>query len=236
VSLPSQIPKYREEIAELTTGLDKTCDAYQTALNQAAEESSKGADVARDAVDLVNQLLDPKRQAVEIGQLLEHLIKRISDSMTAADKLKREFLYVRQNLLAAKEMVPPLVRGIEIEGHDLAPKRTIFASIRKVFGGKSSGSREKRVAAAQTALTALRGVEPGLDRAIAIVTRLIEYWAMLYVSIKATRSDQLLRMNQAALHKCGRCWREIEQQYNSYSRQALLSRQRLETIQPLQIT
>jgi len=223
-----QIPKYREQVAELTTGLNKTCDAYQTALNQAAEESSRGANVARDAVDLVNQLLDPERQAAEIGQLLENLIKRINDSMVAANQLKKEFLYVRQNLLYAREMVPPLVKGIE-------SKKSFFASIRKLFGGNSSGSREKRVATAQTALTALKGIEPGLDRAIAIASNLVEYWSTLSVSIKATRSDQLLRMNQEALQKCRKSWREIERLYNSYSSQASLASQRLETTPPLQV-
>jgi len=83
---------------------------------------------------------------------------------------------------------------------------------------------DKRLSAAQAAL----GVLNGLDHAIEVVGKLINFWSQLAIAIKGTTPNQLIGTNHSTLKRCLKRWTDIEQQYKDYAGAARRSRQKLE--------
>jgi len=238
-----QIPAYKKEVFDLTDDLDKTCRAYEKTLKQAAKESETGAAVARDVVDLMEQLFRPNRLHEDVQCFQEDLSRRINDSEAAARELKLEFDSVRGSLLGARQRVPELTDGIHDYGGATVPTEAkILAAAARVtaivftpLAGKAKELRatadpSKRLSAAQAALGVLGGIEPALDRAIEVVGKLVDFWSQLSVAIRSTTPDHLLGMNNTTLRKCMTHWNEIEQKYKAYASTAQLSKQKLEVM------
>jgi len=156
-------------------------------MDQAAEESQIGVDLARDTKDLVGQLIS-QEPTKEIGQLQQHLLQRIDNAVVAAKQLKEDFNNVRAQLLLTRKSVPGLKDGVQEYGEAAVPAGAgLLAAVASVtailFPPMATKARElrdtadpdKRLSAAQAALGVLNGIEPGLDHAIVVVGQLITF-------------------------------------------------------------
>jgi len=236
-----RIPKYKKEITSLTKHLDTTCQAYEAAVDQAAEDARIGANVAGEVVDLIQQLMKPKRRIETIPVLREDLLKSIGRALEAAKELSGDFKKVQRDLLLAKERVPELQNDIKEYGAaTVSTDAKLLAAVVTVtsilFPPMLSKAKELRDAAnanlrkssTQAALEVMQDIGPRVDSAIEAVGTLIDFWSQLYAAIDSTTPHELLKMNGAVLERSKQRWCEIGSQYKTYAGAASSSRAKLD--------
>jgi len=237
VSSRIQIPEYRKELEELSKTLDRTSQAYEDAVKKVEEESKIGMIVARDAADLVDQLLKPGKRPDEIKRLLGNLVSKMGDLISAAAQLKEGFLVVRTTLLGSKgvavklteygDAAVPLVRKLLAAAYNFAAF-VVPPLSNKAKEFSATANRGIRSVAAKKVSNILEEMERRLDHAIEVVSTHINEWSLCHDVIGDTSSNDLLATDEYILEMCGRRWREIEQQFKKCACEASFAWQQLE--------